>query len=69
MALGKALFWDSSVGGDGQACASCHFNAGADPRIVNQLNPGLRAVPFDDKFGGTQPGSNRTLSGRTGGPT
>ena len=54
VALGKALFWDSAVGSDGQACASCHFHAGADPRIVNQLSPGLRAVPnADDKFGGT----------------
>ncbi len=38
--LGKALFWDSKVGSDGQACASCHFNAGADNRLKNQLNPG-----------------------------
>ena len=31
--LGKALFWDMQVGSDGiQACASCHFNAGADSR-------------------------------------
>lgn len=66
--LGKALFWDSSVGGDGQACASCHFNAGADPRLVNQLNPGLRGVPFDDKFGGKQPVSNKTASGQKAAP-
>src|SRR5688500_14967461 len=33
IALGKALFWDMQVGSDGvQACASCHFRAGADPR-------------------------------------
>ena len=39
--LGKSLFWDMQVGSDGiQACASCHFRAGADPRSVNQLNPG-----------------------------
>ncbi|HEU5293805.1 MAG TPA: cytochrome c peroxidase, partial [Burkholderiaceae bacterium] len=39
--LGKALFWDMQVGSDGiQACASCHFRAGADPRSINQLNPG-----------------------------
>ncbi len=39
--LGKALFWDMQVGSDGvQACASCHFHAGADSRTRNQLNPG-----------------------------
>jgi cytochrome c peroxidase len=41
VALGKALFWDMQVGSDGvQSCASCHFRAGADPRSINQLNPG-----------------------------
>lgn len=41
IALGKALFWDMQAGSDGiQACASCHFRAGADPRSINQLNPG-----------------------------
>ncbi|WP_437758205.1 cytochrome-c peroxidase [Sorangium sp. So ce1389] len=41
VALGKALFWDMQVGSDGvQACASCHFRAGADPRSKNQLHPG-----------------------------
>jgi cytochrome c peroxidase len=40
--LGKALFWDQQVGSDGQACASCHFHAGADNRSKNQLNPGFR---------------------------
>jgi cytochrome c peroxidase len=39
--LGKALFWDVQVGGDGQtACASCHFHAGADNRRTNTVNPG-----------------------------
>src|SRR4029453_4370214 len=39
--LGKALFWDMQVGSDGmQACATCHFHAGADFRIKNQVNPG-----------------------------
>ena len=39
-ALGKALFWDMQVGSDGvQSCGSCHFNAGADDRTKNQLNP------------------------------
>lgn len=40
--LGKALFWDVQVGSDGKtACASCHFQAGADVRTKNQINPGL----------------------------
>lgn len=39
--LGKALFWDMQVGSDGvQACATCHFHAGADSRTKNQINPG-----------------------------
>ncbi len=47
IALGKALFWDLQVGGDGQtACASCHFQAGADTRAINQLNPGANGM-FD----------------------
>ena len=38
IALGKALFWDVQVGSDGQtACATCHFHAGADHRITNQV--------------------------------
>lgn len=56
IALGKALFWDMQVGSDGvQACASCHFRAGADPRSKNQLSPGLKHVPQQDldfKVGG-----------------
>src|SRR5437879_11387113 len=50
IALGKALFWDMAVGSDGQACASCHFHAGADLRSKHQLNPGFRAVPPDNSF-------------------
>ena len=42
IALGKMLFWDSQVGSDGLACASCHFQAGADNRVKNQIDPGLR---------------------------
>jgi len=39
-ALGKALFWEMQVGSDTvQACASCHFTAGADNRTKNQTNP------------------------------
>lgn len=49
--LGKALFWDVQVGSDGQACASCHFHAGADNRTKNQINPGTRGE--DTKFGVT----------------
>ncbi|HSQ10222.1 MAG TPA: cytochrome c peroxidase [Burkholderiaceae bacterium] len=44
--LGKALFWDMQVGSDGiVACATCHFRAGADPRSINQLNPGGQDNP------------------------
>jgi len=43
--LGKALFWDMQIGSDGvQACASCHFHAGADSRSVNQLNPNRSSI-------------------------
>ncbi len=41
--LGKALFWDTQVGSNGAACASCHFHAGADIRIKNQVDPGVKA--------------------------
>ena len=42
IALGKALFWDMQMGSDGvQACASCHYSAGADSRAKNQVSPGL----------------------------
>ena len=65
LVLGKALFWDMQVGSDGQACASCHFHAGADNRAKNQLNPGLRGVPPDASFGNAgfpQFGPNSTLT-------
>jgi len=40
--LGKALFWDQQVGGDGQvACATCHFHAGADNRAVTPTATGV----------------------------
>ena len=48
VALGKAFFWDQQVGSDGQACGSCHFSAGADPRNRNQISPGLKAQPDAD---------------------
>ncbi len=57
--LGKALFWDQQVGSDGQACASCHYHAGADNRSKNQINPGFRnqsaAFPAGDKAFGNSP--------------
>jgi cytochrome c peroxidase len=43
--LGKAFFWDAQAGSDGQACASCHFHAGADIRVPNQVNPGIPSNP------------------------
>ncbi len=45
IALGKAFFWEMQFGSDGKtACATCHFNAGADSRTNNQADPGLRRV-------------------------
>ncbi len=63
IALGKAFFWDMQVGSDGQACATCHFSAGADPRAKNQLSPGLKNVNplLQDVF-------DPTASGAAGGP-
>ena len=46
--LGKALFWDMQTGTDGvQACASCHFHAGADNRSRNQVSPAVGKVGSD----------------------
>jgi len=53
--LGKALFWDAQAGSDGNACASCHFHAGADNHMKNQLSPGLKA--FDNIFQATAHGA------------
>jgi cytochrome c peroxidase len=63
IALGKALFWDTAVGSDGYACASCHFNAGADVRNKNQLAPGgkMSTLPTAGTF-------EPTASGGAGGP-
>src|ERR1700731_839400 len=45
--LGKALFWDMQVGSDGiQACATCHFSAGADIRDRDQISPNLSDANF-----------------------
>jgi cytochrome c peroxidase len=58
--LGKSLFWDMQAGSDDiQACASCHFNAGADSRVNNDVNPGQAGgdntfqigVPFNGSLG------------------
>lgn len=64
--LGKALFWDTAVGSDGMACASCHFHAGADRRTQNQLSPGLlhktpTGSAFEVRASGDQSGVNYTL--------
>jgi cytochrome c peroxidase len=68
LVLGKALFWDMQVGSDGQACASCHFHAGADNRTKNQISPDLKnqdpnlQVVFDPTFtGGGGPNYELTL--------
>jgi cytochrome c peroxidase len=51
VALGKALFWDMQTGTDGkQACASCHFHAGADHRQSNQANPHGGPYPVNEKM-------------------
>src|SRR4051812_24279019 len=58
--LGKALFWDMQVGSDGmQACATCHFHAGADHRIKNSVNPGQ---PGGDNGFQLVPGPNSTVT-------
>src|SRR5262245_1334083 len=59
--LGKALFWDTQAGSDGQqACASCHFHAGSDNRATNALNPGHNGL-FDHTATG-QSGPNVTVT-------
>ncbi|MBK8816123.1 MAG: cytochrome C peroxidase [Methylococcaceae bacterium] len=64
--LGKALFWEMRIGSDGvTACASCHFNAGADSRSINQINPDTRRVHSDGSSNPDQSfdfGPNRQLS-------
>jgi cytochrome c peroxidase len=62
--LGKALFWDMDVGSDKQACASCHFHAGADDRVKNQFNPGF-PITNDFTFGDA---AGLTGSGARAGP-
>ncbi|MGR8930712.1 MAG: cytochrome c peroxidase [Gammaproteobacteria bacterium] len=67
IALGKALFWDINVGSDGMACGSCHFHAGADSRVKNQLNPGaknsdLQAGQTFSVLGSDEGGPNHVLT-------
>jgi cytochrome c peroxidase len=58
--LGKALFWDMQVGSDGtQACATCHFHAGADSRTKNTVNPGQNASDVSFQV---VPGPNGTVT-------
>jgi cytochrome c peroxidase len=67
VALGKALFWDvQTASGNHQACASCHFHAGADTRTVNQLSPGVNVQPAADNTFGNAAGL--TGSGAVAGP-
>src|SRR5262245_17406763 len=52
--LGKALFWESQTGGDGiQACATCHFSAGADARTLNTVHPGPNGIFEEAAVAGT----------------
>jgi len=60
IALGKAFFWDQQAGSQGIACAGCHFHAGADTRLTNQINPG-----FDDLTVGVTPGGEISTGGDT----
>lgn len=63
--LGKALFWDTRVGSDSKtACASCHFHAGADNRVTNQINPGLLSGDHAFQIGGAYAGPNYTLQAK-----
>lgn len=58
--LGKALFWEVRVGSDNKtACASCHFHAGVDNRLTNQINPGVLAGDKTFQLGGAP---NYTMS-------
>ena len=61
--LGKALFWDMNVGSDGVACATCHFHAGADRRIKNQLSPVGRNSDLPEEFSLRKDGSLRGPNG------
>lgn len=65
IALGKALFWDQQAGSDGNACASCHFVGGADTRLTNQLNPGMKDLtkgPTGDSAFGSEHSDTLTVA-------
>jgi cytochrome c peroxidase len=65
IALGKAFFWEQQASSDNSmACASCHFHAGADSRVKNQLNPGQAGGSnvFDAVGSGNKGGPNYTLT-------
>ena len=69
IALGKALFWDTQASSDNRvACATCHFHAGADARVKNEIDPGLNMMIggaadtiFDPMASGDKGGPNYTL--------
>src|SRR3954454_17815694 len=63
--LGKAFFWDQQASSDNNmACASCHFHAGSDNRVKNQLNPGQAggSNAFTAVASGNKGGPNYTLT-------
>ena len=63
--LGKAFFWDIQAGSDGvTACATCHFHAGSDPRVKNQLSP-VAVLPNTDPLKEPPPAAS---SFEVGGP-
>lgn len=68
LVLGKALFWDQQAGSDGNSCASCHFHAGADTRLRNQLNPGFNDITQnpdgDNTFGSARSDTGAVLPGK-----
>jgi cytochrome c peroxidase len=59
IALGKAFFWDMNVGSDGMACASCHFEAGVDGRIQNQIGRAEYHAEHNSSTGYSLMGSGR----------
>jgi cytochrome c peroxidase len=62
VSLGKAFFWDIQAGSDGAtACATCHWQAGADSRTMSQLHPGFDGT--FDQLGSGGGGVNYTVKG------